>query len=57
LLALDDVEKQLGDVDAILGDLLDVTRAGLSDSAPRRVAWSNGFAVALRPSRRRRRSR
>jgi signal transduction histidine kinase len=29
--ALDDVEKQLGAVDAILGDLLDVTRAGLAD--------------------------
>lgn len=28
---LDDVEKQLGAVDAILGDLLDVTRAGLAD--------------------------
>src|SRR4029077_18923882 len=28
---LDDVEKQLGVVDAILGDLLDVTRAGLAD--------------------------
>jgi len=30
-MALDDVEKQLGSVDAILGDLLDVTRAGLAD--------------------------
>src|SRR5579884_342444 len=29
--ALDDVEKQLGAVDAILADLLDVTRAGLAD--------------------------
>jgi signal transduction histidine kinase len=29
--ALDDVETQLGAVDRILGDLLDVTRAGLSD--------------------------
>ncbi len=29
--ALDDVEVQLGAVDGILGDLLDVTRAGLSD--------------------------
>jgi signal transduction histidine kinase len=29
--ALDDVEKQLGAVDAILGELLDVTRAGLAD--------------------------
>jgi signal transduction histidine kinase len=31
LAALDDVEKQLGAVDGILGDLLDVTRAGLAD--------------------------
>jgi two-component system OmpR family sensor kinase len=29
--ALDDVEKQLGAVDGILGELLDVTRAGLAD--------------------------
>jgi two-component system, OmpR family, sensor kinase len=29
--ALDDVETQLGAVDSILGDLLDVTRAGLAD--------------------------
>jgi len=29
--ALDDVERQLGAVDGILGDLLDVTRAGLAD--------------------------
>ncbi len=29
--ALDDVEKQLGDVDSILGDLLDVARSGLGD--------------------------
>ena len=29
--ALDDVEKQLGDVDSILGDLLDVARSGLAD--------------------------
>jgi len=29
--ALDDVETQLGAVDGILGDLLDVTRAGLAD--------------------------
>ena len=28
---LDDVEKQLAAIDAILGDLLDVTRAGLAD--------------------------
>jgi signal transduction histidine kinase len=31
LLALDDVELQLSAVDSILGDLLDVTRAGLAD--------------------------
>ncbi len=31
LRALDDVERQLEAIDAILGDLLDVTRAGLSD--------------------------
>ncbi len=29
--ALDDMERHLGAVDAILGDLLDVTRAGLAD--------------------------
>jgi signal transduction histidine kinase len=29
--AIDDVERQLGDVDAILGDLLAAARAGLSD--------------------------
>lgn len=29
--SLDDVEKQLGAVDGILGELLDVTRAGLAD--------------------------
>ncbi len=29
--ALDDIDKQLGSIDAILGDLLDVTRAGLGD--------------------------
>jgi signal transduction histidine kinase len=29
--ALDDVEAQLGAIDGILGDLLDVTRAGLAD--------------------------
>jgi two-component system OmpR family sensor kinase len=40
--ALDDVEKQLGAVDAILGDLLDVARTGLADlrREPRPlVAW------------------
>jgi signal transduction histidine kinase len=31
LAALDDVEKQLGGVDAILGDLIDVARTGLAD--------------------------
>jgi signal transduction histidine kinase len=29
--ALDDIDKQLTSIDAILGDLLDVTRAGLAD--------------------------
>jgi signal transduction histidine kinase len=40
--ALDDVEAQLGAIDGILGDLLDVTRAGLSDLRKERrdlVAW------------------
>jgi signal transduction histidine kinase len=40
--ALDDVEKQLGAVDGILGELLDVTRAGLADLRKERrplVAW------------------
>jgi signal transduction histidine kinase len=40
--ALDDVERQLGVIDGILGDLLDMTRAGLADvrreSRPL-VAW------------------
>jgi signal transduction histidine kinase len=42
LAPLDDVEKQLGAVDAILGDLLDVSRTGLADlrKEPRDlVAW------------------
>ncbi|HEX3772626.1 MAG TPA: HAMP domain-containing sensor histidine kinase [Polyangiaceae bacterium] len=42
LAALDDVEKQLGAVDAILGDLLDVARTGLSDLRTERrplVEW------------------
>ncbi len=49
LLALDDVEKQLGDVDAILGDLLDVTRAGLSDLRTETrglVEWLRGRIAA-----------
>jgi signal transduction histidine kinase len=40
--ALDDVDKQLGAVDTLLGDLLDVTRAGLADLRKERrpfVAW------------------
>ena len=41
---LDDIERQLGSVDAILGDLLDVTRAGLGDL--RRT--EQGFASWLR---------
>jgi two-component system OmpR family sensor kinase len=43
--ALDDVEKQLGAVDAILGDLLDVARTGLADlrKEPRGlVEWLRG---------------
>jgi len=40
--ALDDVEKQLGAVDGILGELLDVTRAGLADLRTEKkplIAW------------------
>jgi two-component system OmpR family sensor kinase len=37
--ALDEVEKQLGAVDAILGDLLDLTRAGLADLRPQTRAF------------------
>ncbi len=40
--ALDDVDKQLGAVDGLLGDLLDVTRAGLADLRKERrplVEW------------------
>ena len=40
--ALDDVDKQLGAVDTILGDLLEVTRAGLADLRREQrslVAW------------------
>jgi two-component system OmpR family sensor kinase len=43
--ALDDVEKQLGAVDEILADLLDVTRAGLADLRKETrgiVAWLRG---------------
>lgn len=43
--ALDDVEKQLGAVDGILGELLDVTRAGLADLRTEKrslVAWLRG---------------
>jgi two-component system OmpR family sensor kinase len=50
--ALDDVEKQLGAVDAILGDLLDVARTGLADlrREPRAlVAWLRG-RIAEEPS-------
>jgi two-component system OmpR family sensor kinase len=45
LAALDDVEKQLGGVDAILGDLLDVARTGLADLRTERrplVEWLEG---------------
>ncbi len=40
--ALDDVDRQLGAVDTLLGDLLEVTRAGLADLRRERrpfVAW------------------
>jgi two-component system OmpR family sensor kinase len=37
--ALDEVEKQLGAVDSILGDLLDLTRAGLADLRPETRAF------------------
>jgi two-component system OmpR family sensor kinase len=40
--ALDDVDRQLGAVDTLLGDLLDVTRAGLADLRRERrplAAW------------------
>jgi signal transduction histidine kinase len=50
--ALDDVEKQLGAVDAILGDLLDVARTGLADlrREPRPlVTWLRG-RIAEEPS-------
>ncbi len=50
--ALDDVEKQLGDVDSILGDLLDVARTGLADLRKENrglVAWLRG-RIADEPS-------
>jgi signal transduction histidine kinase len=37
--ALDDVEAQLGSIDSILGDLLDVTRAGLADLRTETLAF------------------
>jgi signal transduction histidine kinase len=43
--ALDDVETQLGAVDSVLGDLLDVTRTGLADLHRENrgiVAWIRG---------------
>lgn len=43
--ALDDVDKQLGAIDGLLGDLLDVTRAGLADLRKERrplVEWLRG---------------
>ncbi len=46
---IDDVEKQLNDVDAILGDLLAAARAGLSDvrPAPAKIAgWLRGRLAA-----------
>jgi signal transduction histidine kinase len=52
LAALDDVEKQLGGVDAILGDLLDVARTGLSDLRTETrglVPWLEG-RIADEPS-------
>jgi two-component system OmpR family sensor kinase len=47
--SLDDLEKQLGAVDAILGDLLDVARSGLADLRKERrdiVAWLRERAAA-----------
>lgn len=38
--ALDEVEKELGAIDSILGDLLDVTRAGLADLRKEPRAWA-----------------
>jgi signal transduction histidine kinase len=52
LASLDDVEKQLGAVDAILGDLLDAARSGLADLRKERrdvVAWLRE-RVAAEPS-------
>ena len=50
--SLDDVEKQLGAVDAILGDLLDAARSGLADLRKERrdiVAWLRERAAAEPP--------
>ncbi len=50
--ALDDVERQLGDVDSILGDLLDVARSGLADLRKENrglVDWLRG-RIAEEPS-------
>jgi two-component system OmpR family sensor kinase len=47
--SLDDLEKQLGAVDAILGDLLDAARSGLADLRKQRhdlVAWVRERAQA-----------
>ncbi len=47
--AIDDVERQLADVDAILGDLLAAARAGLSDVRPAPAdvaAWLRGRLAA-----------
>jgi signal transduction histidine kinase len=47
--SIDDVERQLGDVDAILGDLLAAARAGLTDVKPestRIVPWLRARVAA-----------
>jgi two-component system sensor histidine kinase CpxA len=44
--ALDEVESQLGQVDTILGDLLDIARAGLTDLRKEKLdlaAWLNAI--------------
>jgi signal transduction histidine kinase len=50
--ALDDVERQLGAVDAILGDLLDAARSGLADlrKEPRNLVDWLGERIADEPS-------